>query len=196
MESIDVAVASLKYAQETYAQQTDPEFWSDIGHYMPFLREHAQGIVFEIGVRGGASTAAFLLGTEEHGGHVYSIDILDCSKLFAGLPNWTFLQANSKDVAAVIAFLPTLVDLLLIDGDHTREGYTFDLHTYSKLVRSGGLIISHDTDPIVGWTIEEGAGPGYPSKAIREEYFRFAENHKYEHYELPGRCGMGVMVKS
>jgi predicted O-methyltransferase YrrM len=184
-------------ALEIYAEQTNSAVWSDIGHYLPFMREHAKGVVFEIGVRSGASTAALLLGVEEHHGHLYSVDILDCGSLFRGHPNWTFLQTDSKDTAKVMETIPQTIDVLFIDGDHTRDGYTHDLYTYSPFVADGGLIISHDIDPLPGWTIEElgpELGVGYPSKAIREEYFKFVEEHKYDHAELAGRCGMGVMT--
>lgn len=194
----DQIVKAKENAAAIYAEHTNPDFWSDIGHYLPFMREHAKGTIFEIGVRTGASTSAFLLGLEENDGHLYSVDIADCSKLFARHPKWTFLQSDSKDYSKVITVVPTEVDVLFIDGDHSREGYLYDLKTYSQFVKSGGLIISHDIDPIPGWTIEEMGpemGVGYPSKAIREEYFKFAEAHGYEHTELPGRCGMGVMVK-
>jgi cephalosporin hydroxylase len=37
-----------------------------------------------------------------------------------------------------------LLDFLLIDGDHSREGVEQDWDDYSGLVRSGGLIAVHD----------------------------------------------------
>jgi predicted O-methyltransferase YrrM len=194
-ELLEIANKNVK---DTYALHTSPDFWSDIGHYLPYMREHAKGTIFEIGVRTGASTSAFLLGVEENGGQVYSVDITNCSSLFLGHPNWSFLQTDSKNTKTVLEFVPSTVDVLFIDGDHSKEGYMHDLYTYSELVRSGGIIISHDIDPIIGWTIEELGpieGAGYPSKAIREEYFKFAKDRGYEHTELPGRCGMGVMVK-
>jgi len=36
------------------------------------------------------------------------------------------------------------LDVLFIDGDHSREGATADLENYGSLVRSGGVIIFHD----------------------------------------------------
>jgi len=39
------------------------------------------------------------------------------------------------------------VDLLFIDGDHTREGVELDFRMYSPLVRSGGLVAFHDIVP-------------------------------------------------
>jgi len=190
-------------ARGIYNQHTDSRD-SDIGHYLPFLRSKAKGIIFEIGVRignptlrGGASTSAFLLGLEENGGHLYSVDIDDCSGLFRDHPNWSFLRADSKDLPTIFTFVPKVIDILFLDGDHSRKGYVNDLYTYSTLVRDGGLIISHDTDTShnPGWTIEKTGNPGAPSEAIREEYLKFARDNQYEHYDLPGICGMGVVVK-
>jgi len=39
------------------------------------------------------------------------------------------------------------VDLLFIDGDHTREGVELDFQMYSPLVRTGGLVAFHDIVP-------------------------------------------------
>ena len=39
------------------------------------------------------------------------------------------------------------VDLLFIDGDHTREGVELDFRMYSPLVGSGGLVAFHDIVP-------------------------------------------------
>lgn len=166
---------------------------SDIGHYLPFLRENAKGNILEIGVRGGASTAAFLLGLEKHGGCLYSVDIEDC-RVFTPREDWKFLKASSRDHKAVLDFVPDAIDVLFIDGDHSREGFVNDLHTYSKLVRPGGMIICHDTDTSSNpdYTIEKGH-PEAPSEAIREEYLKFAKDRGYKHRDLPGKCGMGVI---
>jgi predicted O-methyltransferase YrrM len=90
------------------------------------------------------------------------------------------------------------LDVLFIDGDHTREGYRFDLRTYSEFVKPGGIIISHDIDPEPNKNYEDlgpVAGVGWPSKAIREEYFAFAAEKGLQHAELPGMYGMGVITK-
>ena len=36
------------------------------------------------------------------------------------------------------------IDVLVLDGDHKREGVLADLDTYGPLVRDGGLILLHD----------------------------------------------------
>ena len=143
----------------------------------------------EIGVRDGASTSSLLAGVEKNGGVVFSADIEDCSKLFEGHPQWKFIRTDSQNPKLR---LPEL-DVLLVDGDHTREGYRADLEKYFPLVKPGGLILSHDISPEPGETLEDLPGSDRPSIAIREEYFKFCREHGLEHEELPGKYGMGVM---
>lgn len=167
--------------------------FSDMAHYVPFLESQAKGNILEIGVRKGESTRAFLSGLKKNGGHLYSIDINDCGHV-AEDPNWSFLKVDSRNHKEVTNFAPKTIDILFIDGDHTREGYRNDLITYSALVKDGGLIISHDIDTSHSHTIENGHPEG-PSEAIREEYFRFVTETGYYHYELQGFAGLGVIVK-
>src|SRR5271167_4678552 len=163
---------------------------SDIAHYLPFLASMAHGNILEIGVRQGESTGAFLSGIKANGGHLYSVDIDDCSAV-SNDPNWSFLLVDSKNHNAVLAFIPKELDVLFIDGDHSREGYLNDLLTYSPLVKPGGLIISHDID-VQGMTVQDLHSP---SPAIREEYFKFIARYKFMHYELSGFPGLGVIEK-
>lgn len=180
----------------------------DMKDFLPFIKEHAKGTCMEIGVRNGASTSAFLKGLERNGGVLLSVDVADCGKLFEGHPQWKFLQTSSQNPKLHVP----PIDVLLIDGDHTREGYKADLEKYYPLVKPGGLILTHDIDPEPGKTYEEfsetvrstwewfgnkmSCDENFPSKGIREEYFAFAERNNLEHFELPGLCGMGVMKKA
>ena len=119
--------------------------WSDIRDHLPRLRAAARGNVLEIGARAGISTAALLLGVEEKGGHVWSVDIDDCSRLFDGHPQWTFIQSDSRNVKSC-AFGTEVMpefDLLFVDGDHTFEGCLDDLINYGP---SSKVIMVHDTD--------------------------------------------------
>src|SRR6266566_8705318 len=95
---------------------------SDIKDHLPTLRAAACGNVLEIGVRTGISTSALLCGVEEHGGHVYSVDVDNCL-IFAEHPQWTFLHKNSVvEKESILAAIPKELDLLFIDGDHSYEG--------------------------------------------------------------------------
>lgn len=60
----------------------------------------------------------------------------------------TFLPGDSHSRATEELVKNTLgsrqIDFLFIDGDHTYDGVKQDFLTYSKFVRSGGLIAFHD----------------------------------------------------
>lgn len=133
--------------------------WSDMQAHLPTLFEHARGNVLELGVRAGVSTSALLAGVEAHGGHVWSVDRDDCSPVFAGHPQWTFIQADSLDLgkiraarlqgyenSAAVEYNDTLWDLVFIDTEHTETRTLAELRTWGPYVHPGGLILLHDTD--------------------------------------------------
>jgi predicted O-methyltransferase YrrM len=114
---------------------------TDVHHHLPRFREAAHGNVMEIGVRFGASTAALLAGVEDHGGHLYSVDIEDC-RIFLPHPQWTFYQMDSvKEFAQLLARVPTELDLLLVDGDHSYNGCVSDLMHFGPRAK---IIMVHD----------------------------------------------------
>jgi Methyltransferase domain len=167
----------------------------DMAAFAPWLRAHAHGNVVEIGVRDGASTSAFLAGIEDTYGHLYSIDIQPCSHLFPGHPSWTFIQADSKDFQTVTRQLPFEIDLLLIDGDHSRAGVLSDIE-YARNVRPGGYLVFHDTSPEprpadcndMGW-------PGDDVKSVYDNLCRNMAPLGWTHFDLPGKYGMGVLQR-
>lgn len=157
----------------------------DMKDFVSWMSKHAKGNVVEIGVRDGASTSAFLVGVEKNGGHVYSIDVQDCSRLFAGHPQWTFIRGRSSDAALKSG---SWIDVLLIDGDHSFEGVSLDFYRYSPLVKPGGLILFHDIRP----EPNPGNVPDWPDDSVRRFYESLCAAG-WEHEELPGRYGMGVL---
>lgn len=92
----------------------------DLSAHLPLLRYLARGQVLEIRVRAGISTAA-LLGVQENGGHVYSIDAdPSCGGVYEGHQLWTFHGHSRDDAQRILGLLPRL-GLLFIDGDHGWE---------------------------------------------------------------------------
>lgn len=63
------------------------------------------------------------------------------------------LRANSQLQTTATAVKDILhgraIDFLFIDGDHRYSGVKRDYELYSPLVRPGGIIAFHDTDPVI-----------------------------------------------
>lgn len=153
----------------------------DMRGHMEFLRSIAKGRILETGVRGGASTAAFLYGLEKNGGTLYSVDIADYSRLVEDHPRWRFLQADSGDFLKVREFIgPEPLDVLFIDGDHDYEAVKRDLE-YAELVRPGGTIALHD--------ICNDNEPG-----VAQAFYEFLPSLD-EYLVRTESCGLGVVWK-
>jgi predicted O-methyltransferase YrrM len=166
---------------------------SDIWEYVTYFSEVAKGNVLEIGTRRGDSTAAFLVGVEQKGGHVYSVDVKDCC-VYPNHRQWTFIQADSvKQNAFVKAQIPAAFDVLFVDGDHSYNAVFSDLNHYGALVVPGGKIIVHDVNPAgitpelkeAGWRAEPGCRKAFDDYAAARPFW------KKEF--LPGRAGLGVL---
>jgi predicted O-methyltransferase YrrM len=167
----------------------------DMYDYSPYLREIAQGNILEIGTAYGISTASFLCGVEERGGHVYTVDVdAYCGELYPGHPQLTFIQANSVTQPETIKqAIPQSLDVLFIDGDHHYESITSDLENFYPLLRSGGLIVLHDVDPcpavVPHITVHD---PWEPARAMND----FVLAHPTWSLEIKkGRYGLGVIVR-
>jgi predicted O-methyltransferase YrrM len=115
--------------------------------HLGFFSSVAKGNVVEIGTDVGNSTTAFLYGAAKHNGHVYSIDIRDCSGAHKDNPWWTFIQGNTlNEHERIKQHLPSQgdVDVLYIDGGHEYLEVLSDFVLFSPLVKKGGLVLFHD----------------------------------------------------
>ncbi len=105
-------------------------------------------IVVELGVDKGQSTCILLTACEKQKGHLYSVDIRDCSDV-AVSKHWTFIQANDLDIETILQAAPILmqgIDLLHIDSIHTAEHVTELLMKWFPYVKPEGYITFHDID--------------------------------------------------
>ena len=73
--------------------------------------------ILELGVNNGQSTLAFLKLIEQIGGHLYSVDFNDCSKV-SNSKNWTFIKSRDDNFNLLNQKLPSKIDVLLIDSCH------------------------------------------------------------------------------
>jgi predicted O-methyltransferase YrrM len=166
-------------ALEAYTHHTKPQNWSDMIDHLSLLRQASRGNVLEIGVRGGISTSALLLGVQEKGGHLWSVDINPCGNTFAGHPGWTFIQADSiKEKDKIISAIPDSLDVLFVDGDHSYEGAKSDLETFGP---SAKTIFIHDVE----------CPSTYPD--VRKAFDEFVGQWAKGHLIMSGSYGMGVI---
>ncbi len=96
--------------------------WVDCApHYRTLTRLANVGVVVELGVRGAVSTWALLDGLPADG-HLYSVDIIDCTvpPRVSEDPRWTFLVGDDLD-PVIQAQLPEHADLVFIDTSHTYD---------------------------------------------------------------------------
>ena len=130
---------------------------SDIQHHLGLLFSLARGNVLELGTRGGVSTVALLAGVELHGGHVWSVDIEDCSGVLPAHEQWTFFQGDSRDPelpgrVAISRFPEEVkgINLLLIDTQHEYEIAQAELKLWGPYLAPGGSICMHDIETFPG----------------------------------------------
>ena len=101
--------------------------------------------ILEIGVYGGWTMRAWLdIGGPE--ATAIGVDmLLRPSTPFP--PSVRLIEGDSHDpvtIARVKALLPTGVDLLHIDGDHTLQGCLDDYNNFAPLIREKGVLVFHD----------------------------------------------------
>jgi len=116
---------------------------SDIQHHLGLLFSLAHGNVLELGTRGGVSTVALLAGVELRGGHIWSIDIEDCSGVLPPHEQWTFVQGDSRDPDLAAQNVDPF-QLILIDTEHVYEITAAELDLWGEHVAPGGVICMHD----------------------------------------------------
>jgi hypothetical protein len=150
------------------------EIWPPGGTSTSFLygltRAMHPTVVVETGVNSGGSSRVILDALRRNGsGHLYSIDLpyhepwitsdgrRDGSHLPAGLSTgflvpeylrnvWTLIEGDAKvELPALLGRLPE-VDLFFHDSEHTFAHQMFEYDAVWPRLRSGGLLVSDDTN--------------------------------------------------
>lgn len=121
-------------------------------------RALAPDLVVETGVSSGISSTYLLLACHLNGkGHVYSIDIDNRQYLAPGneigwiVPDelralWSLLLGDSHLVLPHILSQLGQVDIFIHDSNHTYADMKFEFETSYPHIRSGGLLLSDDTN--------------------------------------------------
>ena len=114
----------------------------DMEAIYPALKKLGKDSVYlEVGVRNGRSLSWARLISR---GDVYGIDINnELHTHHPLLKNINFIHAESNE-AVKSWTLP--IDVLFIDGDHTKKGVRDDWKNFSPFVKRGGIVYFHDAD--------------------------------------------------
>lgn len=158
-------------------------------------------IVLEFGVDKGRSTCVLLAACEKMGGHLYSVDVRDCSDV-AESDVWTFIQQSDQAIEAILTEAPILatgIDLLHIDSVHQRDHVQSLLMKWFPYVKPRGFITFHDVDPTPYLPGQRKDNPRHEPEAIGvaqviREFFYANEEHLFLEYHF-GSTGLGIMHK-
>jgi len=160
--------------------------------YISYLEEVEN--VLEIGSGWCLSTISFAAAVRPRNGRVLSFDIHDRSNILSTVPELnpfiTQINANSRNTNVTYPLIDKHfeeVDLLFIDGDHTKEGAQADLDNYSPLVKDNGIILFHDIalyDP----------GKGQDSIEVCKVWDE-VDTSKYNKFPMYASNGLGMLRK-
>lgn len=99
--------------------------------------------ILEFGVDKGISTSLFLKFCEKTNSKLFSVDIIDYSKLFEN-DKWKFLRSRDDDKKNINKFLKSSVDVIFLDTEHTAKHVEKILYMYFDKLKINGLFIIDD----------------------------------------------------
>jgi len=109
-----------------------------------FIKNNLKKIkILEFGVDKGISTSLFLKYCEKTNSKLFSIDIIDYSKLFKNI-RWKFLRSRDDDKANVNKFVNSPVDIIFLDTEHTAKHVEKIFYMYFDKLKINGLFIIDD----------------------------------------------------
>ena len=107
------------------------------------IKEKKDLIILELGVQNGDLTKKFLEICDKNKGHLYSVDIVDCSKV-SDNKNWTFIQSRDDNFNLIKSKIPNKIDILFIDSLHEANHVIKIIYGYYDLLKLGGMIFIDD----------------------------------------------------
>ena len=107
------------------------------------LRNKKNLKILEFGVRFGISTKRFLNLIDKNGGHLFSIDINDCSNISSS-DNWTFIQSRDDNFDFIEKKIPKEFDIILLDSFHNANHVKKIIYHYYKYLKPDGIFFIDD----------------------------------------------------
>lgn len=144
---------------------------TDVKDHLPTFRQLVVDLdavrVCELGVRGGVSTVAWLMGLEQTDGRLWGVDVAPAPFTH---PRLTFLRGDDCD-QAVIDQVPDDLDVLFIDTSHHYIQTQREIELWAPKLGDGGCMVFHDT-AVKEFDHHDGDEPPFPvRKAVEEAGF-------------------------
>jgi len=109
-----------------------------------FIKENLKKIkILEFGVDKGISTSLFLKYCEKTNSKLFSIDIIDYSKLFKNT-KWQFFRTRDDNKVGINKFVNSSVDIIFLDTEHTAKHVEKIFYMYFNKLKINGLFIIDD----------------------------------------------------
>jgi len=99
--------------------------------------------VLEFGVRHGISTNRFLDNIKQNKGHLYSVDVDDCSSV-AKDENWTFIQSRDDNYKYLEKKIPKEFDVIYLDSFHSASHIKKIIYLYFPMLKKNGFFFIDD----------------------------------------------------
>ena len=99
--------------------------------------------ILEFGVRQGESTKKFIEICEKNNGHLYSVDINDCSNV-SNSKYWTFLKSRDDNFSYIKKYIKKKLDVIYIDSYHEPNHVKNILFYYYRFLKTNGIIFIDD----------------------------------------------------
>ena len=110
---------------------------------IPLLKKISKPIIFEMGVREGISTKKFIDICEKNDGKLYSVDLIDYSKVSAS-KKWRFIKDRDENLNKYKDKLPSKFDIIYLDSLHEADHVEKIIYLYFDLLKIGGYFIIDD----------------------------------------------------
>lgn len=110
---------------------------------LPLIKHIQNPIILELGVQRGNSTKKFLKLCQSNNGHLYSLDIDDCSNV-TNNEKWTFIQSRDDNFEFVNSKIPSEINVIFIDTLHEAKHVEKLIYNYYEKLVVGGYIFIDD----------------------------------------------------
>ena len=115
-----------------------------LDHFLfPLVADIPKPKILELGVQNGTSTSKFLEICNKNDGHLYSVDVDDCSKV-SNDPRWLFMKSRDDNFDFIKKKIPTKLDIIYLDSLHEAKHVNKIFYAYFEMLNLGGYFFIDD----------------------------------------------------